>query len=112
MVEDGLIAAIGGSERTRMPRCRRGRGSSSPFVERTANLADGDARHLRGLDVCSTTSAACDSASGSALGPEDVYAGNYAGALEALDSGVTTLLDFSHCMNSPKHADEAVRGLA
>jgi 5-methylthioadenosine/S-adenosylhomocysteine deaminase len=46
-----------------------------------------------------------------AFGPEDVYAGNFAGALEALDSGVTTLLDFSHCLNSPDHADEAVRGL-
>jgi cytosine/adenosine deaminase-related metal-dependent hydrolase len=46
-----------------------------------------------------------------AFGPEDVYAGNYAGALEALDSGVTTLLDFSHCLNTPDHADEAVRGL-
>ena len=45
------------------------------------------------------------------LGPKDVYAGNYAGALEALDSGVTTLLDFSHCLNSPDHSDEAVRGL-
>jgi cytosine/adenosine deaminase-related metal-dependent hydrolase len=44
--------------------------------------------------------------------PGDVYAGNYVGALEALDSGVTTLLDFSHCLNSPDHADEAVRGLA
>jgi cytosine/adenosine deaminase-related metal-dependent hydrolase len=43
--------------------------------------------------------------------PEDVYAGNYVGALEALDAGVTTVLDFSHCLNSPAHADEAVRGL-
>ena len=47
-----------------------------------------------------------------AFGPEDVYAGNFVGALEALDSGVTTLLDFSHCLNSPDHADEAVRGPA
>ena len=46
-----------------------------------------------------------------AYGADDVYAGNYVGALEALDSGVTTLLDFSHCMNTPHHADEAVRGL-
>ena len=45
------------------------------------------------------------------FGPEDVYAGNYVGALEALDAGVTTLLDFSHCLNSPDHSDEAVRGL-
>jgi cytosine/adenosine deaminase-related metal-dependent hydrolase len=43
--------------------------------------------------------------------PEDVYAGNFVGALEALDAGVTCVLDFSHCLNSPDHADEAVRGL-
>jgi 5-methylthioadenosine/S-adenosylhomocysteine deaminase len=43
--------------------------------------------------------------------PEDMFAGNYVGALEALDAGVTTVLDFSHCTNTPAHADEAVRGL-
>lgn len=42
---------------------------------------------------------------------EDVYAGNYVGALEALDAGVTCVLDFSHCLNTPDHSDEAVRGL-
>ena len=46
------------------------------------------------------------------FGPEDMYVGNYVGALEALDAGVTTLLDFSHCTNTPEHADEAIRGLA
>jgi len=43
--------------------------------------------------------------------PEDVYAGNFVGALEALDAGVTTILDFSHCNNSPEHADAALQGL-
>ena len=42
---------------------------------------------------------------------EDVYAGNYVGALEALDAGVTTILDFSHCNNTPQHADAALQGL-
>jgi cytosine/adenosine deaminase-related metal-dependent hydrolase len=42
---------------------------------------------------------------------EDVYAGNYVGALEALDAGVTTILDFSHCNNTPEHADGALAGL-
>jgi 5-methylthioadenosine/S-adenosylhomocysteine deaminase len=42
---------------------------------------------------------------------DDVFAGNYVGALEALDAGVTCVLDFSHCLNSPDHSDEAVRGL-
>jgi 5-methylthioadenosine/S-adenosylhomocysteine deaminase len=46
-----------------------------------------------------------------AITPDDMYAGNYVGALEALEAGVTTLLDFSHCTNTPAHADEAVRGL-
>lgn len=41
----------------------------------------------------------------------DVYAGNHLGALEALDAGVTTILDFSHCMNTPEHADAALQGL-
>jgi 5-methylthioadenosine/S-adenosylhomocysteine deaminase len=43
--------------------------------------------------------------------PEDVYAGNYLGSLEAIDAGVTTLLDWSHISNSPEHSDEAIRGL-
>jgi cytosine/adenosine deaminase-related metal-dependent hydrolase len=42
---------------------------------------------------------------------EDVYVGNHVGALEALDAGVTTILDFSHCNNSPEHADRALQGL-
>jgi cytosine/adenosine deaminase-related metal-dependent hydrolase len=45
-------------------------------------------------------------------GAEDVYVGNYVGALEALDAGVTTILDFSHCNNTPEHADKAIEGLA
>ena len=43
--------------------------------------------------------------------PEDVYAANLAGALEALNAGVTTLLDWSHVNNTPDHSDEAIRGL-
>jgi len=44
-------------------------------------------------------------------GPDDVYAGNWVGALEALDAGVTTILDFSHCNNTPQHADAALAGV-
>lgn len=42
---------------------------------------------------------------------EDIYAGNLAGAYEALNAGVTTVLDWSHNMNSPEHADAAVEAL-
>ena len=43
--------------------------------------------------------------------PDDVYAGNLWGALECLNAGITTLVDWSHIMNTPAHADEAIRGL-
>ncbi|WP_243769882.1 amidohydrolase family protein [Amycolatopsis acidicola] len=42
---------------------------------------------------------------------EDVRLGNRLGALDALNAGVTTLLDFSHCNNTPDHSDGAVLGL-
>jgi 5-methylthioadenosine/S-adenosylhomocysteine deaminase len=42
--------------------------------------------------------------------PEDLYVGNLAGMLEALDAGVTTVLDFSHAIGTPEHADAAIDG--
>jgi cytosine/adenosine deaminase-related metal-dependent hydrolase len=41
--------------------------------------------------------------------PEDVYLGMYAGFLEAIHVGVTTIVDHCHIMNSSDHSDEAVR---
>src|SRR5918993_2062542 len=43
--------------------------------------------------------------------PEDVYASNLAGALECINAGITTLVDWSHINNTPEHPDAAVRGL-
>jgi 5-methylthioadenosine/S-adenosylhomocysteine deaminase len=43
--------------------------------------------------------------------PEDVYASNLAGALECVNAGITTLLDWSHINNTPDHPDAAIRGL-
>ena len=43
--------------------------------------------------------------------PEDTYTGNYLGALEALDAGITTLVDWSHNLATPAHADAAVQAL-
>ncbi|MGD8339285.1 MAG: amidohydrolase family protein [Gammaproteobacteria bacterium] len=44
--------------------------------------------------------------------PDDVYIANLMGALEALNGGITTLLDWSHINNSPEHSDAAIHGLA
>jgi 5-methylthioadenosine/S-adenosylhomocysteine deaminase len=43
--------------------------------------------------------------------PEDTYIGNLLGTIEALNSGITTLLDWSHNLASPEHADAAIEGL-
>lgn len=45
------------------------------------------------------------------FGPEDVYGGVYAGALELISNGTTTVLDFCHCVNSLPHGESAVAGL-
>lgn len=49
------------------------------------------------------------------LGPlyraEDIHAGNLLGCLAALDAGTTTLLDWSHALNTPEHADAAIAAL-
>ena len=41
--------------------------------------------------------------------PEDLYACNRAAIAEALDQGITTVFDWCHLINSPAHADEALR---
>ncbi|MGV9360089.1 amidohydrolase family protein [Amycolatopsis sp. NPDC003731] len=43
--------------------------------------------------------------------PEDVHLGNLLGRIEALNSGVTTLLDWFHRADRPENADAAIQGL-
>jgi cytosine/adenosine deaminase-related metal-dependent hydrolase len=42
--------------------------------------------------------------------PEDMYAGNYVGALDAINCGVTTLIDYCHNTVTPDHAEAALIG--
>lgn len=42
---------------------------------------------------------------------QDVYASNLAGALECINAGITTLVDWSHINNTPEHPDAAVTAL-
>ncbi|RFU41730.1 amidohydrolase [Actinomadura logoneensis] len=48
---------------------------------------------------------------GPAFRPQDVYAGVLGSALEALDSGVTTVVDWAHGPVSPEHTDANVQAL-
>src|SRR5438067_2675231 len=43
--------------------------------------------------------------------PQDVYAGNLLSAIEAVDAGVTTTVDWSHGLQTVDHADAAVDAL-
>ena len=43
--------------------------------------------------------------------PQDMYVGNYAGALDALNAGVTLVVDYCHNVVTRDHAREALRGL-
>jgi 5-methylthioadenosine/S-adenosylhomocysteine deaminase len=43
--------------------------------------------------------------------PDDVYASNLAGALECLNAGITSLVDWSHINNTPDHPDAAIAAL-
>lgn len=43
--------------------------------------------------------------------PEDVYWGQYGGALEQLNAGTTTVVDTSQCSHTPAHTDAAVDGI-
>jgi 5-methylthioadenosine/S-adenosylhomocysteine deaminase len=43
--------------------------------------------------------------------PQDIHAGNLLGAVEALDAGVTTTVDWSHGLRTVEHADAAADAL-
>lgn len=43
--------------------------------------------------------------------PQDIYAGNLVAAIEAIDAGVTTTVDWSHGLQTVEHAEAAVDAL-
>ena len=48
---------------------------------------------------------------GKVFRPEDVHAGNLLSAVESLDAGITTTVDWSHGLQTTDHADAAVDAL-
>src|SRR6266516_2029430 len=48
---------------------------------------------------------------GKVFRPQDIYAGNLLSAIEAVDAGVTTTVDWSHGLQTVEHADAAVDAL-
>jgi 5-methylthioadenosine/S-adenosylhomocysteine deaminase len=48
---------------------------------------------------------------GKVFRPQDIYAGNLLAAIEAIDAGVTTTVDWSHGLQTVEHAEAAVDAL-
>jgi 5-methylthioadenosine/S-adenosylhomocysteine deaminase len=48
---------------------------------------------------------------GKSFRPQDIYAGNLLSAVEAIDAGVTTTVDWSHNLQTTEHADAAADAL-
>ncbi|HVL61518.1 MAG TPA: amidohydrolase family protein [Microbacterium sp.] len=48
---------------------------------------------------------------GEVFRPEDIYAGNLLSALESVDTGVTTTLDWSHALRTPEYGEAALQAL-
>ncbi|WP_447950255.1 amidohydrolase family protein [Microbacterium aurum] len=113
LVEDGIIADIGhGISDAGGESIDAAGGILAPgFIDTHRHTWQTQLRALCGDWVLGDYLAGVRYTLSPAYEPDDVYLGNYAGGLEALDSGVTTILDFSHCNNTPDHADAAVRGL-
>ena len=111
LVEDGTIIEIGRGLAASKRR-RSTRGMIMPgFVDTHRHTWQ---TPVRGVLPCCTLDEYFAAMLGNVGGhyrPEDVLIANHAGASSALNSGVTTLLDWSHISNTPEHSDAAIQGL-
>ena len=113
LVEDGRIAAIGpslpvadaevidASERIVVP----------GFVDTHRHTWQTVPRGIAADWTLGQYFAGLRGALGPAYRPQDIYAGTLLGMLEALDSGITTLVDWSHNLITPEHGEAAYEAL-
>jgi 5-methylthioadenosine/S-adenosylhomocysteine deaminase len=114
LIEDGTIAAIGPSLPVDSAETIDASGMLvlPGFVDTHRHTWQTTLRHRGGDWSLGDYFTHARLAAGQRTRPEDVYAATLFGALTAIDSGITTLLDWSHIQNSPAHADAAVAALA
>lgn len=113
LIRDGRIAAIGADVAPDAPDVIEGNGAIA-----VAGFADSH-RHIwqTGIRGVAADWSLADYVRqirvgyATAFSPDDVYLANLVGALEAIDTGVTSICDFSHIMNSPTHTEAAIQGL-
>ena len=113
LVEDGRIAAVGASVDVAGAEVVDARGMivMPGFVDTHRHTWQTAFRGLGADWTFDQYRAAMHGALRPHYRPEDVYLGNLAGRIEALNSGVTTLLDWFHCADRPENADAAIDAL-
>jgi cytosine/adenosine deaminase-related metal-dependent hydrolase len=113
LVEDGLIAAVAPTiEADDTEVVDADGGIVLPgFVDAHRHTWQSALRHRLGEASFASYGALMLRGVGPRMTPEDVQVGTLLGGLSAVEAGTTTLLDWSHALNTPDHADAAVDAL-
>jgi cytosine/adenosine deaminase-related metal-dependent hydrolase len=113
LIEDGAIAAVApdlgpldaeeidGTDRTALP----------GFVDTHRHTWQSLIRHVSTDWTLAQYFSGVRGVLGKEYTPEDMYAANLIGMLDALDAGITTIVDWSHNNNTPDHADSAIQAV-
>jgi 5-methylthioadenosine/S-adenosylhomocysteine deaminase len=114
LVRGGVIAEIGDS--IDVPECEvidaRGMIVIPGFVDTHRHLWEGIIRNAMPDGTLKDYFEIVNHRFGPAYEAEDVYAGTLVSALGALNAGVTTVLDWAHCQNSPAHTEASITALS
>lgn len=114
LIEDGLISAVGtGLKHSTDVRIIDGTDAivSPGFVDTHRHTWQTQLRTIATDYVLSDYLRDLRHIYGASYSVQDAYIGNLCGALESINNGITYLVDHSHIINSPEHADAAVKGL-
>ena len=115
LVVDGRIAAVETGLAKKSPEAERVDGSGTialpGFVDTHRHLWETVIRGALASGSLGDYFGAVILGCGPNFGPDDMYAGGLIGAYEALNAGVTTVVDWCNNTLSPDHADAAVKAL-
>lgn len=113
LIEDGVIEAVGGLDRPVDAEVIDATGTIviPGFVDTHRHTWQTTIRGLLASASLDTYRDVVVDRIGPAYQAEDIYHANRWGALEALNAGITTITDWSHCNNTPEHADAGVGAL-
>ncbi|MCC5904838.1 MAG: amidohydrolase family protein [Balneolaceae bacterium] len=112
LIEDGIIKEIATSIKTDAETVdASGRIIMPGFVDTHRHMWQGSIRNILPNGRLSDYMQIVQGKARPVFRPEDAYAGNLISSVGAIDTGITTVLDWSHISNSPDHTDAAIEAL-